>query len=94
MFGVYDLSGTPSQLRQGMTSFRDLYLPDHDVAARKDPDVSPLYADLANLPPAYVSTMEFDPLRDEGIEYALRAADLAEMHGEAARAESARELAR
>jgi len=28
--------------------------------------------DLAGLPPAYVSVMEFDPLRDEGVVYALR----------------------
>ena len=40
-------------------------------------DVSPYAAparatDVAGLPPTYISTMEFDPLRDEGILYALK----------------------
>ncbi|MFF2027223.1 alpha/beta hydrolase [Streptomyces sp. NPDC058171] len=43
----------------------------------EDPNVS-IYAaparatDLAGLPPTYLCTMELDPLRDEGIDYALR----------------------
>jgi len=41
------------------------------------------HEDLAGLPPTYVSVCEFDPLRDEGIEYAarlLRAGVTTELH--------------
>jgi cation diffusion facilitator CzcD-associated flavoprotein CzcO/acetyl esterase/lipase len=46
--------------------FWDLYC---SPADRTDPRVSPLRGKLEGLPPAFVVTCEFDPLRDEGIAY-------------------------
>ncbi len=53
-----------------MDWFESHYLPN---GSGNDPRVSMLRAeDLAGLPPAYVTTAGFDPLRDEGEAYAVR----------------------
>ncbi len=72
VFGVYDVSGTPSQIRQGVASFRDLYLPGRDGAERRHPDVSPLYADLTGMPPALFTVGTADYLYDDSLFMAMR----------------------
>ncbi|MBX3442939.1 MAG: alpha/beta hydrolase [Planctomyces sp.] len=57
--------------RATMEWFWDNYLP--DPQAGESPDASPMRADdHRELPPAFVLTAPFDPLRDEGRAYAAR----------------------
>ena len=73
--GVFDLSGTPSARSAGPDALlfdgphltRDLgrLTPGRDEAARKQPDVSPLYADLSGMPPALFVLGDIDPFQDD-----------------------------
>jgi acetyl esterase/lipase len=82
VFGVYDLSMTPSQRRWGernlilstpiMEWFGDQFLPAMSHEDRRSPEVSPLYADLAGLPPALFSVGTQDPLLDDSLFMAAR----------------------
>jgi len=61
-------------LARSMAFYWDCFAP--DGVDRTDPDVSPAEAkDLSGLPPAFVLTCEYDPLRDEGESYAAALAD-------------------
>ena len=72
VYGVYDLSMTPSQKNWGdrplvlstpiMDWFYDHFVPKE---IRRDPDVSPLYADLGNLTTALFTIGTLDPLLDD-----------------------------
>jgi|HubBroStandDraft_6_1064221.scaffolds.fasta_scaffold131157_2 acetyl esterase len=82
VFGSYDMSMTPSQRLWGarnlilsgpiMRWFGDAFLPGMDLAARGDPAVSPLHADLRGMPPALFTVGTQDPLVDDSLFMAAR----------------------
>lgn len=82
VFGCYDLGGTPSQRRWGERNlilsgpiidwFLDGFTPGLDAEARRDPSISPLYADLSGLPPALFTVGTSDPLLDDSLFMAAR----------------------
>jgi acetyl esterase len=74
-YGCFDLSMTPSQRQWGERNlvlsgpiiawFADQFLPTHDREQRRDPDVSPLFAELSDMPPAIFTIGTADPLLDD-----------------------------
>jgi acetyl esterase len=72
VYGAYDLSGTPSQINNAKVAFRAVYLPTTPIAERKVPDISPLYANLAGLPPALFTVGTNDYLYDDNLFMAMR----------------------
>jgi acetyl esterase len=74
-YGCFDLSMTPSQRLWGernlvlsgpiMAWFSDQFVPDRDREQRRDPDISPLFAELSGMPPAIFTCGTADPLLDD-----------------------------
>lgn len=82
VFGVFDVANTPSQ--RGVTPLRDVltpgtikmfmecFTPDMTPEQRRDPDVSPLYANLEGLVPALFTVGTEDHLVDDTLFMAAR----------------------
>lgn len=77
VFGAYDLNGTPSQILWGDRNlvlsspivkwFSHNFLPDRSFEQRLDPDISPLYARLNDLPKALFTVGTMDCLIDDSL---------------------------
>ncbi|CAN7439525.1 alpha/beta hydrolase [Knoellia sp. LjRoot47] len=61
-------ANAPILTRDSMLAFRDHYAPARDY---ENPLLSPLFGDLAGLPPALIQTADLDPIRDDGSRYAV-----------------------
>jgi acetyl esterase/lipase len=82
VFGAYDLNGTPSQLLWGDRNlvlsrpivkwFVDNFLPGMPFEQRRDPDISPLYGILSDMPKALFSVGTMDCLIDDSLFMAER----------------------
>jgi acetyl esterase/lipase len=76
-YGAFDLSMTPSQRLWGERNlvlsgpiihwFADQFLPGYDRERRRDPDISPLFADLSGMPPAIFTVGTEDALLDDSL---------------------------
>jgi len=84
VFGVYDVSATPSQRGvgqppgsdiltvEGIEFFAELFTPGMTTDERRNPDLSPLHADLHDLPPALFTVGARDLLVDDTLFMASR----------------------
>jgi acetyl esterase/lipase len=84
VFGIFDWGRSPSQrgLRphvgpdvldpEGLEFFQQCFLPDMTDDQRRDPRISPAFADLSDLPPALFSVGSTDHLLDDTLMTAVR----------------------
>lgn len=84
VFGVYDWGRSPSQRGvrptdvpdildpEGICFFGGCYLPGLSDAQRRAPEISPAFADLTGLPPAFMSVGSADHLLDDTLVLAAR----------------------
>jgi acetyl esterase/lipase len=76
-YGAFDLSMSPSQRLWGDRNlvlsspiihwFADQFLPEIDRERRRDPDISPLFAELSEMPPAVFTIGTMDALLDDSL---------------------------